>query len=588
MTIIIEKATIKMKKLLKYILLLIYVALMPACGEDSGLDGVFANKPFALVTAADGGRTSISAVIDDGKRTIRLTFDKKRDVDAVELTFQLNPGYAMVSPKEPETTMDLTQPRTVTVSSGAGEVSYEISARNETPVLSASFLFRGKPIEGVIDHETRTVSFPITTIYASEYPEELLGAVPLDITLSDGYRPTSEKVSYDLSTGESFSVYKGRNTYTYRLVADIAPIPVADHLSDFRFRRGVNLAYWMTEADRDWLGYVMPAQFPLWKELGFDHFRVPVDELCIFDREGQFNEKAVGKLHELFTWCEQNGMYAILDMHTLAPREGSDSYREEELYDPAYPEFRTHFVNVWRKLAAEFKAHNPKCVAFELLNEPHDGTPDATGWNKLQNEVLTAVREQDPERIVFVPAMGWQDYNYIKYARVAEEDPNAVVSFHYYLPMLLSHYKMLAWVGYQGAVQYPGVVIPTQSDADKYPQYASFHKTTYNADRIMGEMSNAASDGRNAGLAVHCGEFGCSKNVAEAMRLAWFTDMVAAMEANNIPWTLWECLDGGFGFVDMEYGIYRINCPLLKVLTGKGLTDAEAKVLLQKYGFKTE
>ena len=171
MTIIIEKATIKMKKLLKYILLLIYVALMPACGEDSGLDGVFANKPFALVTAADGGRTSISAVIDDGKRTIRLTFDKQRDVDAVELTFQLNPGYAMVSPKEPETTMDLTQPRTVTVSSGAGEVSYEISARNETPVLSASFLFRGKLIEGVIDHETRTVSFPVTTIYASEYPE---------------------------------------------------------------------------------------------------------------------------------------------------------------------------------------------------------------------------------------------------------------------------------------------------------------------------------------------------------------------------------------------------------------------------------
>lgn len=379
MTIIIEKATIKMKKLLKYILLLIYVALMPACGEDSGLDGVFANKPFALVTAADGGRTSISAVIDDGKRTIRLTFDKQRDVDAVELTFQLNPGYAMVSPKEPETMMDLTQPRTVTVSSGAGEVSYEISARNETPVLSASFLFRGKPIEGVIDHETRTVSFPITTIYASEYPEELLGAVPLDITLSDGYRPTSEKVSYDLSTGESFSVYKGRNTYTYRLVADIAPIPVADHLSDFRFRRGVNLAYWMTEADRDWLGYVMPAQFPLWKELGFDHFRVPVDELCIFDREGQFNEKAVGKLHELFTWCEQNGMYAILDLHTPAPREGSDSYREEELYDPAYPEFRAHFVHVWRKLAAEFKGHNPKCVAFELLNEPHDGTPDEIG-----------------------------------------------------------------------------------------------------------------------------------------------------------------------------------------------------------------
>ena len=64
-----------MKKLLKYILLLIYVALMPACGEDSGLDGVFANKPFALVTAADGGRTSISAVTgpnDEIKRPFYL------------------------------------------------------------------------------------------------------------------------------------------------------------------------------------------------------------------------------------------------------------------------------------------------------------------------------------------------------------------------------------------------------------------------------------------------------------------------------------------------------------------------------------
>ncbi|MFQ7502285.1 MAG: hypothetical protein ACLRMJ_02580 [Alistipes finegoldii] len=171
----------------------------------------------------------------------------------------------------------------------------------------------------MIDHETRTVSFPITTIYASEYPEELLGAVPLDITLSDGYRPTSEKVSYDLSTGESFSVYKGRNTYTYRLVADIAPIPVADHLSDFRFRRGVNLAYWMTEADRDWLGYVMPAQFPLWKELGFDHFRVPVDELCIFDREGQFNEKAVGKLHELYMVRAKRHVCDSRHAHTGSP-----------------------------------------------------------------------------------------------------------------------------------------------------------------------------------------------------------------------------------------------------------------------------
>ena len=80
-------------------------------------------------------------------------------------------------------------------------------------------------------------------------------------------------------------------------------------------------------------------------------------------------------------------MYAILDMHTLAPREGTDSYREEELYDPAYPEFRAHFVDLWRRLAAEFRTQSLDHLAFELLNEPHDGTSDASAWNRLQTEV---------------------------------------------------------------------------------------------------------------------------------------------------------------------------------------------------------
>ena len=98
----------------------------------------------------------------------------------------------------------------------------------------------------------------------------------------------------------------------------------------------------------------------------------------------------------------------------------------------------------------------------------------------------------------------------------------------------------------------------------------------------------AAADGRNIGRKVHCGEFGCSKNVPETMRLQWFADLVSALEENEVPWTLWECLDGGFGFIDMEDGIYRINCPLLRILTGKELDEAGAKALLAKYGFKTE
>ena len=116
------------------------------------------------------------------------------------------------------------------------------------------------------------------------------------------------------------------------------------------------------------------------------------------------------------------------------------------------------FCEIWRNIAEHY-SDEPVILGYELLNEPHDGTDDASAWSSLQDELLSAIRSHDPERVVFIPSMGWQDYNYIKFASVnAEDDPNVMVSFHYYLPMLFSHYRMLAWQDYQGSIQYPGLV----------------------------------------------------------------------------------------------------------------------------------
>ncbi|MEG0992919.1 MAG: cellulase family glycosylhydrolase [Bacteroidales bacterium] len=577
-----------MNNLIKYILFFLFAPTLHACSEKN--TNVFADKPFALITAEDGLQTSISARIDDQEHTIDFTFCKESNITSIDVTFQLNPGFSMVSPITNQTVLDLSDPVTITVTSESGNKSYKMTALNEAPVLTASFIFRDQEYTAEIDHEKRTLLFPINSIYASEYPEELLNAVSLKIETSDGYTVSPVKETYSVSGDEKITLTKGRNTYTYQLLTQISPLAVQSHLPDFQYKRGVNLAYWMVVdgSDRDWLGYINPKSFPLWKELGFDHFRVPVKESVLFNEDGSFHQLALDKLHELFEWCEQNAMYAILDMHELSPRQGQPNYREEDLFDPAYPEFSQNYIDKWAKISSEFKKHNPKYLAYELLNEPHDGTEDAAAWNKLQKKVLTAIRSQEPERIVFVPSMGWQDYNFIKYAEISPSDPNVIISFHYYLPMLLSHYKMLAWIGYQGAVQYPGLVIPTKSDADAYPKYASFHTTNYNAQRIMGEMGNAAADGNNIGRTVHCGEFGCSKQVAEEMRMQWFSDMVTAMETNNIPWTLWESLGGGFGFVDENgSGANKINCRLLQILTGKSLTESEAKAILEKYGYKT-
>ena len=573
------------------ILMTLFAPVLFSCGQIDEYP-IFEDMPFALVTADDGMSATISADIDNSERTISFLFVNTVLLDEVTVEFQLNPGYRMVAPADEVCTMDLSSPAEVTVRSEAyGEMTYSISATADIPLTGAEMTFRGGTVEAEVDHSGKTVTFRIEGIHTSEYPSILLAdAVPV-FKLSEGYTADEVRDSWDLVSGEELTVRKGSAVYTYTVKAEIDYEPVEDYLSDFDIHKGVNLSYWMVVDgdDREWLGYVTPEQFPLWKELGFDHFRVPVSEDVLFNEDGSFHTLAVDKLHELFSWCSQNGFRAILDMHELMPREGTDSYREEDLYDPAYADFRSHFVEMWGRIAEEFSRHDNRYVAYELLNEPHDGTDDASAWSSLQDELLSAIRSHDPERVVFIPSMGWQDYNYIKFASVnAEDDPNVMVSFHYYLPMLFSHYRMLAWQDYQGSIQYPGLVIPSQQDADTWPQYAYFHQITYNAGRIAGEMSAAAEAGANVGLRVHCGEFGCSKNVPEDMRMAWFTDMISAMESAGIPWTLWESLGGGFGFVDEDgHGGNRINCELLEILTGKRLSQEEADAILEKYGLRT-
>lgn len=574
-----------MKKLYTIILALALVSCVKEAAND-----IFEGKPFALVTAEDGAGLTLSADIDDDLRTISFTLSESEDLSSVPVLFQLNPDYSLIEPSVNEQIMNLSAPVDITVEGYGKRLVYALDAVIEAPVRAASVIFKGERIDASINTGRRTLTFPMGTIYSSEYPEILFAGLKPEIELEAGYTLTEMKDEWDIAGGDTFSVTDGEKILTYTVTSEISTVQAKSHLNEFDIHRGVNLAYWMVvgDAERDWLGYIKPEIFPLWKELGFDHFRIPVKEDIIFNADGSFHDLAIGKLHEILDWCEANDFHAILDLHEISPREGTTSYREQDLYDPAYPEFRAKFVRIWARLAEEFREYSPAILAFELLNEHHDYTDDSSAWEKLQNEVLSAIRAVSPERVTLVPSMGWQDPKYIRHSKIKAGDPNVIISFHDYLPMLLTHYKLLAWKDYQGSIQYPGRVIPNKADADAYPRFSSFYQTTYSAQRIMSEMGAAATDGANLGRMVHCGEFGCSKNVPESMRLEWFKDMIAAMDANNIPWTLWESLGGGFGFVDEDgKGGNRINVSLLGILTGKELTVEEADAVLKKYGLRT-
>ena len=134
-----------MKRILAYLTCVLSIGLSSCNKEDPNL--VFDEKPFALVTTYDGNRNTVSAQIDDIQKTIVFEFTKSADLTHAKVNFQLNPGYAMVTPAENTTEIDLSVESEIVVSGHGGRLTYTISAINFTPIIEAAANFRGEQIK---------------------------------------------------------------------------------------------------------------------------------------------------------------------------------------------------------------------------------------------------------------------------------------------------------------------------------------------------------------------------------------------------------------------------------------------------------
>ena len=108
-------------------------------------------------------------------------------------------------------------------------------------------------------------------------------------------------------------------------------------------------------------------------------------------------------------------------------------------------------------------------VAYEFMNEPV--AEEHEQWNQLIAKVHKALRELEPQRTLVIGSNLWQGHQTIKYLKVPEGDKNIILSFHYYNPMLLTHYG--AWwsplcAAYKGKIHYPGVLV-SKEDYDAAP-----------------------------------------------------------------------------------------------------------------------
>jgi endoglucanase len=318
----------------------------------------------------------------------------------------------------------------------------------------------------------------------------------------------------------------------------------------FEIHRGTNISHWLSQSDRrgdERRRWFTRDDAVFLARLGFDHLRIPVDEVQLWDEQGHAIPEAFGLLDAALDWTAELGLRTIVDLHIL--RSHHFNAKEKPLW--TQPEAQQRFLALWTDLSARLRHRRTDLVAYELMNEPVADDPDA--WNRLLADAHRTVRQLEPERVIVIGSNQWQSASTFDVLRVPPGDPRIVLSFHLYEPFALTHYGA-SWTKageYRGPVRYPGRVIEDQDTQNLAPDLVGALRGSmrvFDKDVLASLVEPPLKLAAQTNLPLYCGEWGALDNAPRADRLRWYADMRAVLEQRGIAWANWD-YKGSFGIV---------------------------------------
>ena len=350
----------------------------------------------------------------------------------------------------------------------------------------------------------------------------------------------------------------------------------ADVVNNFKIQRGTNVSHWLSQSEERGEAramHILEDDFARLDSLGFDFVRLPIDEVQFWDEQGNKLPEAWDLMINAINWAEKHHLRTIVDLHIIrshyfnAVNEGNADANTLFTSEKSQQDL----INMWYQLSDVLKGYSNDSVAYEFMNEPV--ADDHEQWNQLIAKVHKALREREPQRTLVVGSNMWQGYETMKYLKVPENDKNIILSFHYYNPMILTHYG--AWwtpIGkYTGKVNYPGILV-SKEDYEAAPDSLKKELDPYltqewNIDKIRADFKDAIEVAKKYNLQLFCGEWGVYEPVDRELAYKWTKDMLTVFKENNIAWTTW-CYDADFGFWDQKKHDFK-DKGLVDLLMGK-------------------
>jgi endoglucanase len=338
--------------------------------------------------------------------------------------------------------------------------------------------------------------------------------------------------------------------------------------NEFKIRTGVNVSHWLSQSLKrgdERSKYIIKADFDTIASVGFDHVRIPVDEVQLWDSLGNKEQEAFYLLHNAINWAIEANLRVIVDLHIIR------SHHFIAASNPLWTDKaeQQKLVDMWMKLSDELIGYPNDMVAYEILNEAVADNPE--DWNNLLKKVISAIRKKEPERKIVVGSNRWQIPDSFPDLKIPENDRNIILSFHFYTPLALTHHKA-PWTQiaeYSGSVNYPGQIVDTANYKGLSETTVEFMRNVANGyyDKSVLEkiMLPAIKVAKEKNLPLFCGEFGVYPTIPEDIMLRWYKDVCEIFNQHNIAYCHW-CYKGDFPVVGKNI---TPNYKLISVLVAK-------------------
>jgi endoglucanase len=168
------------------------------------------------------------------------------------------------------------------------------------------------------------------------------------------------------------------------------------------------------------------------KSKGLNSVRIAVNHHLFFDHPSLDQTTAIRHIDRVLGYCENHGLWAIIDLHTSPGGQNPDWHSDNATGDYGFwknAQYQDEIICLWGKIAAYYQ-HSKVVAGYDLINEPcyFEKEFDKTLIN-FSLRATQAIRSVDKNHIIFYEGNTYsRDFTMF----TQNLDENCAYTFHFY------------------------------------------------------------------------------------------------------------------------------------------------------------